>query len=335
LPTCSIDIKDVDLVIQFDPPRDVDTYVHRSGRTGRAGSKGVSVLLFNPGQARDIVRIERDLSHGFRFDLVGPPSTEAALKAAAKTSAVACSTVPEETAEFFYESAQKLLAKDEDPAHVIAKCLAAISRRSADVQSRSLLTGELGLATVEMKNSNGRPINPNDVMFTVGKLSRMSQRDEELSFDNDVGKIDANPSTGIAVFDMPEEDAKALVEFAKDIDAGGNSFRIIHELEIERNQDFGRSWDRRGGRGGDRRGGRYNDRNGRGGGGGYMNNGRRDGGGSRFDRRDGGSNRNGRSRNYDHHDDGMHGRSFRGRYDGRRSQSEGRRQRQSSHSDGW
>jgi ATP-dependent RNA helicase DDX21 len=42
-----IDIQDVDLVIQFDPPRDVDTYVHRSGRTGRAGKKGVSVLLFN------------------------------------------------------------------------------------------------------------------------------------------------------------------------------------------------------------------------------------------------------------------------------------------------
>merc|ERR1712157_422928 len=42
-----IDIKNVDLVIQFDPPRDVDTYVHRSGRTGRAGTNGVSVLMFS------------------------------------------------------------------------------------------------------------------------------------------------------------------------------------------------------------------------------------------------------------------------------------------------
>ena len=54
-----IDIKDVDLVIQFSPPREVDTYVHRSGRTGRAGSKGTSVLLFAPREARDIVKIER------------------------------------------------------------------------------------------------------------------------------------------------------------------------------------------------------------------------------------------------------------------------------------
>jgi len=35
-----IDIPEVDLVIQYEPPRDVDTYVHRSGRTGRAGRKG-------------------------------------------------------------------------------------------------------------------------------------------------------------------------------------------------------------------------------------------------------------------------------------------------------
>jgi len=75
-----IDIKNVDLVIQFDPPRDVDTYVHRSGRTGRAETSGVSVLMFGPNQQRDIVRIERDLGHGFQFELAGPPSTTSVLK---------------------------------------------------------------------------------------------------------------------------------------------------------------------------------------------------------------------------------------------------------------
>ena len=64
-----------------------------------------------------------------------------------------------------------------------------ISRRSTQVESRSLITGEAGVATVQMINSKGRSVGPNDVMFTVGKLSRMSRSDEELSFDNDVGKI--------------------------------------------------------------------------------------------------------------------------------------------------
>jgi ATP-dependent RNA helicase DDX21 len=197
-----IDIQDVDLVVQMGPPRDVDTYVHRSGRTGRAGQKGKSLLLFSPDQARDIVRIERDLGHGFKFDLVGPPSAESALRAAAKTSALACKSIPDETAEHFKEAAAALLADTEDPADVVARCLAAISRRSTEIQSRSLITGEVGYATVEMTNSQGKSITANDVMFTVGKLARMSRKTETSVFDSDVGKIQVNTETGVALFDM-------------------------------------------------------------------------------------------------------------------------------------
>ena len=241
-----IDIKDVDLVVQFDPPRDVDQYVHRSGRTGRAGQKGVSVLLFNRQQSRDIVKIERDLGHNFKFDLVGPPSTEAALKAAAKTSAMACKGIPEETAAYFNESAAALLEEYDDPQDIVARCLAAISRRANEVQSRSLITGELGLVTVEMKGARGKPIAPNEVMFTVGKLSRLSQSvGGDVAFDNDVGKIQTNPETGSAFFDMSIEEARKLVEFSKDVDAGGSEFSLLKEMEIERDRSFGN--DRRGG----------------------------------------------------------------------------------------
>lgn len=41
-----LDIKDVKYVINFDFPTKVDDYVHRVGRTGRAGSKGVSYTFF-------------------------------------------------------------------------------------------------------------------------------------------------------------------------------------------------------------------------------------------------------------------------------------------------
>lgn len=40
-----LDIADVTAVVNVDPPIDADTYVHRSGRTGRAGQKGRSYLL--------------------------------------------------------------------------------------------------------------------------------------------------------------------------------------------------------------------------------------------------------------------------------------------------
>ncbi|KAL3774193.1 hypothetical protein ACHAW5_000171 [Stephanodiscus triporus] len=263
-----IDIKDVDLVIQLNPPRDTDTYVHRSGRTGRAGAKGISVVLFQQNQARDIVRMEKSLGHGFKFELLGPPSTEAALNAAAKTSAVACRSVADETVGYFKDAANSLLASTDDPADIVARCLAAIARRTVSVESRSLLTGEAGYSTVEMTNSRGRPISPADVMFTVSKLSRMSQKDGgDNSFDGDVGKIQINQESGNAVFDMGVEDAKRLIKFSQDIDAGGAVFSIMKELEIERGRFFGESFGGRGGRGGGRGGyGRGGGSYGRGGG---------------------------------------------------------------------
>jgi len=46
-----LDITDVTSVVHFDPPIDAETYVHRSGRTGRAGQKGRSYLLVTKSRA--------------------------------------------------------------------------------------------------------------------------------------------------------------------------------------------------------------------------------------------------------------------------------------------
>ena len=42
-----LDIPSVDGVIQLEPPSKTDDYIHRAGRTGRAGEKGVCVTFFN------------------------------------------------------------------------------------------------------------------------------------------------------------------------------------------------------------------------------------------------------------------------------------------------
>src|SRR5690606_21560655 len=40
-----IHVDNVDLVVQLDPPSEAKTFVHRSGRTGRAGRSGLVVTL--------------------------------------------------------------------------------------------------------------------------------------------------------------------------------------------------------------------------------------------------------------------------------------------------
>jgi len=62
-----IDVDGVARVINFDPPHDHQAYVHRVGRTARAGRGGVGVTLVLDDQVADVARIARslDLRHEF------------------------------------------------------------------------------------------------------------------------------------------------------------------------------------------------------------------------------------------------------------------------------
>ena len=54
-----LDIKGVSHVFNFDVPWHPDDYVHRIGRTGRAGQKGIAITLFTPDDAEAIANIEK------------------------------------------------------------------------------------------------------------------------------------------------------------------------------------------------------------------------------------------------------------------------------------
>lgn len=55
-----LDIPNVRHVVNYDLPTDIDDYVHRIGRTGRAGNTGISTAFFNRGN-RGVVRDLIDL----------------------------------------------------------------------------------------------------------------------------------------------------------------------------------------------------------------------------------------------------------------------------------
>jgi superfamily II DNA/RNA helicase len=61
-----IDVGGISHVVNFDPPHDSETYVHRVGRTGRAGATGIGITLVSPDQLRDVRGIadELGLEHG-------------------------------------------------------------------------------------------------------------------------------------------------------------------------------------------------------------------------------------------------------------------------------
>ena len=58
-----LDIKGVDLVINFDLPEDAENYVHRIGRTGRAGALGTAVSLVSDRDVESLMRVEEYLKN--------------------------------------------------------------------------------------------------------------------------------------------------------------------------------------------------------------------------------------------------------------------------------
>jgi ATP-dependent RNA helicase RhlE len=66
-----LDLDDISHVINFDPPKDHKDYVHRVGRTARAGRAGIGVTLVSPSQLEDVGDIARRLSLGDEFQEKG------------------------------------------------------------------------------------------------------------------------------------------------------------------------------------------------------------------------------------------------------------------------
>jgi superfamily II DNA/RNA helicase len=71
-----IDVDDVTHVINFDAPEDRDTYVHRVGRTGRAGRHGIGITLVTGEQSKVVGKIASDLRLHAEFAQAGPQRGE-------------------------------------------------------------------------------------------------------------------------------------------------------------------------------------------------------------------------------------------------------------------
>ncbi len=68
-----IDVNGISHVINYDPPEDRDGYVHRIGRTGRAGRTGIGITLVAHDQAGDVGRIAHGLELHEQFEASGLP----------------------------------------------------------------------------------------------------------------------------------------------------------------------------------------------------------------------------------------------------------------------
>src|SRR3546814_12071111 len=72
-----LDIKGVSHVFNYDVPWHPDDYVHRIGRTGRAGATGIAITLVTPDDAEAVSQLEKLTSMTIHRPLPAAPAKEA------------------------------------------------------------------------------------------------------------------------------------------------------------------------------------------------------------------------------------------------------------------
>lgn len=201
-----LDIPNVDLVIHYEFPNDPETFVHRSGRTGRAGKEGIAILMYPSNEKRKLRFLEREV--GCRFEYIGPPQQEDVLESSAQHVAKALGGVHPELIEIFLPTANKLM--EEKGTNALAAALARLSGFSKPPSSRSLITHEEGWTTLHMTRESTmldgrRQLSARELM---GILSEMWPAAADQ-----VGKIRSYGDGKVegAVFDLPKDVAKELL----------------------------------------------------------------------------------------------------------------------------
>jgi superfamily II DNA/RNA helicase len=81
-----LDIPDVSHVFNFDVPHHADDYVHRIGRTGRAGKSGVAITIVSPADRKSLAAIEKLIGQSITWggDAPGPEDVAADSKGPAR-----------------------------------------------------------------------------------------------------------------------------------------------------------------------------------------------------------------------------------------------------------
>lgn len=248
-----LDVENIDLVIQLKPPLEAEAYIHRSGRTGRAGRKGTCMVLYSQRQRDRIRALEQET--GIKFERIGAPQPSDLYRAAAadvmKRSFELFETHPD-MLETFAASAEQLLQDVGDPIKAVAAALAVAGGLDKPIAERSLLSSQETHRTVYVSSPGDK------IKFKAYALRLASQalnRDVDGQGRNlGIGEIRLCKDGG-AVFDAPIAIADELATTARHSRA---EFKKISQLpELEEDEDNGYGGPRGGfGRGGGGYGGR-------------------------------------------------------------------------------
>ena len=148
-----LDISGVTHVYNYDIPQDPESYVHRIGRTGRAGKKGVCITL-STGLNQEAILQTIEKAVGNSFTRIGAPQPSDLLKAKAELMLNDIDNIDSTIIEKMKPLTTDLLSKYTDTNELISRILCLSVGAIGKMHSRSILTSQEGYVTVSYRSWN-------------------------------------------------------------------------------------------------------------------------------------------------------------------------------------
>jgi superfamily II DNA/RNA helicase len=227
-----LDIPNVELVIQSELPKNPETFIHRSGRTGRANNVGTCVTLFDPttGDVSAIRNIERVA--GFNFERVAVPSVESSLQKSIPSFLEELSKIPRSTFSKVEAAVAIELEKLSSP--LLSTSSKAIT--AALIHNMSQMTS---IRLPSLSLMDGRPHMKTFIAECKDSKELASYIYQDLGIDHRVLELkNITPTKGNTqmVFDVREREAEVLIEAIKEKDEVVKECLTLPSL-IQVNQD--------------------------------------------------------------------------------------------------
>lgn len=152
-----LDISGVSHVYNFDLPQDPESYVHRIGRTGRAGKTGIALTFVAPAEIDHIKTIEKVTKR--KMEWVSVPTKEEAIENQQRKAADLLLEIAEKANLYSYHGIANHLLQEEDPVTLVSAALKILTKEPKD-QVQVKLTGEAPLRVKKSRGENhkgGKP----------------------------------------------------------------------------------------------------------------------------------------------------------------------------------
>jgi ATP-dependent RNA helicase DeaD len=237
-----IDISNLSHVINYSLPQDPESYVHRIGRTGRAGNQGTAITFITPSEFHKLGFIKRVTSAQIRKKQI--PNIDEILTARMQnlTKDIAGKRVPVSEKSLFHEWADQLLTQGE-PAEMLA---AVLQLSFGDIFKRE---NYRDIASIEGKKRE-RGVSPVDAEGTTRLFIAMGEKNGVTKktlaqFITDQAGVPGKLINDIRVYDefsyatVPFENAEAIIAELKKVRIGKK--QLFVEKARPRKEDTGKS----------------------------------------------------------------------------------------------